>query len=290
VTRDNPVSRMTLIGGEVLLDPDRAIAIGKIARRYGIDGVEINTNGSWATDEQAALQMLEKVTDAGLELPAISVDAFHLRHVPRERVLCVMKAGRRLGLDLKGSSQLLQAEDAPNRYDEETRRIAEWFGARGFDVVTGPPGSVVFQGRAVNLAHEHPGPRTIPQDTCPGVPWFATSDFRQLGGIQIDAFGWVMVEHGICIGNARQRPLGEILDSYDPDRHSILRVLMNEGPVGLTRIPEASGFRLRKEGYLSKCHLCHEVRTYLRPRMPHVLAPSNCYPPINQIWTSRALT
>lgn len=87
-----------------------------------------------------------------------------------------------------------------------------------------------------------------------------------------------MVEHGICIGNARREPLDEILDRYDADAHSILRVLMADGPLGLTRLPEANGFRLRPEGYLDKCHLCHEVRDHLRPAFPDFLAPDACYP------------
>ena len=276
VTGDNQITHMTLIGGEALLDPERTVAIGEIARRYGIPRVNIDTNGSWATDEESALRVLRSLLDASLDVD-FSVDAFHQHYVPRERVLCAMQAARKLGLNLGGSSNYLESEDASNIYDRETRSITRWFRARGFDVNPSRLG-VVFQGRAVNLPHEYHGPRRIPEDRCMGVPWFATADFRRLGGIQIDVFGWVMVEHGICIGNAKQRPLGEILASYDPEAHPIIRVLMNEGPIGLTRIPEAKGFQLREEGYVDKCHLCHEIRTHLRARFPDVLCPENCYP------------
>lgn len=274
--QDNQITHMTLIGGEALLDVDRAVAIGEIARRYGIPRIEINTNGSWATDEPTAKRILRRLLDAGLSVPGISVDAFHQRYVPRERVLCAMRAARELGLDLEGSSEVLEAENAPNAYDQETRSITQWLRDRGFTASPSPLG-VVFQGRGVNLAHAHAGPRTIPQDRCDGVIWLATSDWRRLGGIQIDVHGWVMVEHGLTIGNAKERPLRGILASYDPDAHPIISVLMREGPIGLTRTPEAKGFRRREEGYIDKCHLCHEVRTHLRPAFPDLLAPEQCY-------------
>ena len=279
VTRRNQIAHMTLIGGEALLEPDRAIAIGEIALRHGIASVDISTNASWAGDEHNALAVVRRVLDAGLEL-GISVDVFHQQHVPRERALGMMRAANKLGLTLKGSSVILEAEDASNIWDRETARITAWFREHGFEVRPGRGAGVVFQGHAINLADQYNGPRSIPQDKCVGVPWFATSDFRRLGGIQIDAFGWVMVEHGICIGNAKQLSLGEILGSYDPATHPIIGVLMAEGPIGLTRIPEAEGFQLREDGYVDKCHLCHEVRTYLRSAFPNVLGPANYYPQI----------
>ena len=60
----------------------------------------------------------------------------------------------------------------------------------------------------------------------------------------------------------------------------------NEGPIGLTRISEASGFVLREGGYVDKCHLCQDVRTYLRPLFPDVLCPDNYYPPMPNRETS----
>lgn len=280
VTRHNTISHMTLIGGEALLDLDRTVAIGKIALRCGIHKVDVDTNGSWATNDQAARHVLITLRNAGLNVSGISVDAFHQQHVPREHALCAMRAAKALGLDVQGSSEILDPTNPSNTYDERTQRLAEWFSRHGFSVTPGGPAYVVFQGRATNLAHAHTGPRSIPQDKCAGVPWFATADFRRLGGIEIDPYGWVMVEHGLCIGNARQRPVKDILASYDPAAHPILSVLMADGPIGLTRIPEADGFELREEGYIDKCHLCHEIRTHLRSRFPNLLAPENCYPEI----------
>lgn len=98
--RHGRITHITLIGGEALLDPDRAIAIGQAALRHGIANVEVNTNGSWARDEEIAFEILRSVRDAGLQISAISVDAFHQKFIPREVVLNAMLAGARLGLRL----------------------------------------------------------------------------------------------------------------------------------------------------------------------------------------------
>ena len=58
----------------------------------------------------------------------------------------------------------------------------------------------------------------------------------------------------------------------------VIRTLMHEGPLGLTRLPAGDGFELRPEGYVDKCHLCYEIREHPRPAYPAVIAPGACYP------------
>jgi len=277
VTRHGDISWMTLIGGEALLDLDRTIEIGSIALSHGIPKVEIDTSVSWGRDEGTARTVVQRIVDAGLSVGQISIDGFHQRHVRPEQVLHLFCAARELGVELKGGSAVLQPGPPANPYDEETARLTQWFGEQGFRVVASP---VVLQGRAVNLARHHTGVRSIPQERCPGVYFFATEDWRRPGGLEVDVFGSVMLEHGICIGNAKREDISVILQEYDAETHPIISVLMKEGPVGLTRIPEAQGFVLREDGYVDKCHLCQEIRTYLRPRFPEILCPDNFYPGI----------
>ncbi len=277
VTKNNNISWMTLIGGEALLDLERTIEIGKIARAHGIAKVEIDTSASWGSSEETAKDAVRRIVDAGLSLGVISIDGFHYDHAEPECILHLLRAARDLGVELKGSSAVVQEGTPANPHDEKTARLVQWVEGHGLSVRSSP---LVFHGRAVNLARYHTGPRSIPQDKCKGASFFATKDWRKLGGIEIDVYGCVMPDHGICIGNARKTDISEILEAYDATTHPIISVLMAEGPIGLTRIPEASGFVLREDGYIDKCHLCHEIRTYLRPHFPASLCPENLYPPI----------
>lgn len=275
VTKHGEINWMTLIGGEALLDLDRTIEIGKVALAHGIPRVEIDTNGSWGTDLETARSAIECMLGAGLSLGAISIDAFHQSHVNPENVLHLFRAARELGVELQGSCAVIESGPPNNRYDRETARLVQWFKGCGFPVNSFP---VVFHGRASNLASYHTGPRTIPKDKCSGVYFFNTSDWRKPGGVEIDVFGSVMLEHGICIGNAKEESITEILDRYDAETHPIISVLLEEGPIGLTRLPDAADFVLREDGYVDKCHLCQEIRTHLRPHFPGILCPDNFYP------------
>jgi len=269
----------TLIGGEALLDVDRTIQIGQIAKGCGIPTVEIDTNASWASDDDITREVLQRVFDAGLRIGQVSVDSFHKLHVDQEKILRLFRIATELGLDLKGSGAVIDPKNPLNKLDRETLLMHQQLKTHGFNVTLAP---VVFQGRAVNLHPYHSGPRHIPEEPCSGVYFFATDDWQSPGGIQIDVYGNVMLDHGICIGNTLQQDLPTILDTYNAETHPVISVLMKEGPMGLTRLPEADGFKLRRDGYIDNCHLCQEIRTHLRTAFPDILCPSSYYPEIQR--------
>jgi len=275
ITRINEIKWMTLIGGEALLDLDRTLAIGKIALSYGIKKVEIDTGSAWAVNDEITRRTLKRIFDAGLSLGAISVDGFHQAKVPKENVLRVLRAAREMGHNLKGSCAVIQDGISSNSMDKKSSEISHWFEEQGFQIESFP---VVFQGKAVNLTAHHSGPRSIPEEKCEGVYFFATENWQKPGGIQIDVYGNVMLEHGICIGNKNMTGLTEILDEYDAESHPIISVLMMNGPLGLTQLPEAKDFKPLENGYVDKCHLCQDIRTYLRPYFPDILGPDSYYP------------
>jgi len=276
--KNGEINWMTLIGGEALLDPDRTIEIGKIALSYGIPNVEIDTSASWAIDDETTVMVIRKLTEAGLRIGQVSVDAFHQNHVDPEYVHRLFRVAKELGIKLNGSGVLIQPGTPENSFDRETVRLKNWLSQSGFNINLAP---AVFQGRAANLSRYYSGERSIPKDTCPGVYFFATEDWRKPGGLEVDVFGSVMLEHGICIGNAKLNRLSDILDSYQADKHPIIRILMDEGPIGLTRLPEAKEFKLREDGYVDKCHLCQDIRTFLQPDFPAILGPDNFYPELD---------
>jgi pyruvate-formate lyase-activating enzyme len=279
-TKHGKITWMTLIGGEAILDLERTIEIGKIALSYGIPNVEIDTGAYWARNDDITAKIIKNIYDAGLRLGQISVDGFHQKYVKPVNVLRLFRVAREMGIELHASGAVIQTGDPQNPYDAETLRLKNWLADYGFDLELAP---VVFQGRAINLSQYHSGKRQIPKDTCDGAYYFATSDWRQPGGVQIDVVGSVMLDHGILIGNAKQDDLSEILENYSAEEHPIISVLMHEGPIGLTRLPAAKGFTFNKSGYIDKCHLCQDIRSYLRPAYPAELAPDNYYPELEKM-------
>ena len=82
---------------------------------------------------------------------------------------------------------------------------------------------------------------------------------------------------GICIGNAKEKSLSEILNEFNYRKHPIIgKVIAKGGPQNLLEIAIEKGYK-PLEGYADKCHLCFSVRNFLRPYYPNVLEPSNVY-------------
>jgi len=130
-------------------------------------------------------------------------------------------------------------------------------------------------GRAADeLSYRLPA-REIFADRCP-LPDYLGGDLLAPTGIEIHPGGWVNLCAGLALGRARERSLGSILNDYDPRVHPIIRVLVDEGPVGLLKLAEARGY-VRGAGYADDCHLCYEARRFLRPHYSGQLAPAHPY-------------
>jgi len=89
----------------------------------------------------------------------------------------------------------------------------------------------------------------------------------------VDPLGYLHVCQGITMGNIFRQSLVEIVETYDPDGHPIMRPLLRGGPAELARdygVPH-------EEGYADACHLCYKARVALRGRFPEVLGPDQMY-------------
>ena len=114
-------------------------------------------------------------------------------------------------------------------------------------------------------------------------PWAGGSWVNPIG-VDVDLYGEVTLCPGISIGNARKQRLAEILSDYSPSRHRIIRELSAGGPKGLWRLALDLGYK-SPDGYLSACHLCYDVRKFIRPRYSEELTPISCYEELSDLST-----
>jgi len=86
-----------VFGGEPMLYPKRTIAIFSKASQLHIPSIAMITNGVWGRSKPAAEKLAEKLETAGVNKVNISVDAFHIQHMPLEYpmnvALALLKAG-----------------------------------------------------------------------------------------------------------------------------------------------------------------------------------------------------
>jgi hypothetical protein len=272
---DQPLQWVLLFGGEPFVCYD--LLRSSVALAASLARVLVFTNGYWATDPDTARRWLTDLRAAGLDHVLFTVDAFHQEHVPLERVAIGIAAARELGYrTIETDSRYLGPPDADNLFNRRTRvvmdRLAELCDLTGVNVGAGPARMV---GRAADELSPHLPKRAAIAAECL-LPSYLGGDLSAPTGVEVHPGGWVNLCAGLALGNARQRPLGEILAGYDPDGHPIIRTLVREGPEGLLRLARHHGYE-PAEGYVDGCHLCYEARRFLCPLYPEYLAPTRPY-------------
>lgn len=211
------------------------------------------TNCYWATSERDAVLWLAPLVELGLQDLSLSDDAFHCADPAESPAKAAARAARALGLPAASICiDPPRAEPTPSQ--DGTRAIVG--------------GDVVFRGRAVErLTAGLPRRHYSSFDRCPHEVLDAPSR------VHLDPFGNVLVCQGISMGNIWQRPLRELLASYEPQAHPVIGPLLAGGPAELARrygLPHG-------DEYVDHCQLCFLVRRQLLDRYPAALCPPQVY-------------
>ncbi len=243
-------------GGEPFFDYKHLIACFEAAREVGMLPLgKLETNGFWCKSEKLARERMEEIKGYGIGTLLISCDPFHQEFVPVEAV----RTAERIGNEVFGEGVVVIVprdfiEDPIDMMALSQEEKTEVF--RG--VLEANPMRMI--GRAANeLAHL--------------VEKFPVEEFasarcgRKLlwkKSIHIDPYGNVFpsVCAGISIGNTMETPLSKIYEDFDIEDHPMVRKLVDSGPLPLLDEAVAAGFAADKDGYTSKCHLCHETRAF----------------------------
>jgi hypothetical protein len=210
------------------------------------------TNCYWATAEPDAALWLGPLKELEVADLSVSSDAFHAGETDDPRPGFAVAAAQTLGID-----------EAVITIDPPTVCVKP--GEKGLPIVGG---SVRFRGRAAReLVSDLPRRPWTDFDECPD------EDFFDPGRVHVDGYGCVHLCQGLLLGNLRQRPLNELLTSYDPHAHPIIGPLVAGGPAELVRRHDLP----HEDGYVDACHLCYEARAALRERFPEMLGPPQVY-------------
>ncbi|MDO9575318.1 MAG: radical SAM protein [bacterium] len=250
--------RVWFFGGEPFLYFDLLLGAIESTKHLGLEATT-TSNAFWATSVESALKRLRPLRERALDSIAFSADPFHWEYVPLEYVRNAVKAAKKLGIKCDIWSCYFAEKD-----DKRVLRLSREITTR---LLLHDVGTVTFIGTAAEVLAEH----------APKQLW---TDYLEckMDMIVIDPFGYVQPCMGISIGNAKERKLSEIIRTYDIEHHPIMKVLNEEGPVGLAKLAMKYGFRPTE--YADGCHLCYEARKGLLKQYPQYLAPA--------IWYERA--
>ena len=246
-------------GGEPFLNFNLLLDLVRTASKLKIPSMFVETNCFWAVDDETAKEKLMKLKDAGLHGILISVNPFILEYVPFERTLRAIRAAENI---FSGNMMI---------YQEYFRHQIERLGVHGRMPLddylrrTGVAGlyyaELLPMGRACyelrNLFRGYPAEMFF-NESC-------REELTRPWHIHIDNYCNYISGYcgGISLGDARN--LDSICSGIDLDDHPILARLVSERGIKHLYIlgVEEFGYRESESGYISKCHLCVDIRRHI---------------------------
>jgi len=248
-----------VFGGEPMLYPERVIAILTKAHQLGIPRIDMITNGMWGKDKNSAEKRARRLKTAGLTKVDVSVDAFHAQYIPveypRNAASALVKAGVK---GVNWNVAVVESIESENEYDKKTKQILKELEPLGIEtrfVKILPVGRAV-QNLSEFFKHE---PLYGP---CEGDPILGNS-LTNPNCVTIEPNGSVDICWRLAIGNAREKALSQIISEYDWQKNPLIRILVEEGPLGLLKLSETHEFSFQEDHYINRCHLCMEIRRFL---------------------------
>ena len=259
---------LIITGGEALLFFERVLAIVQAAAILGMAPVRsVQSNGSWCTSDELIRRRLTELHDAGLRGMYFSVDPFHYEFVP----LANVRRGIIIAEEVFGTDKV--AVSTREYYDSESiPAVADFLAGLN-------EAPAVMVGRAA---------WALP-DYLPTIPLEEILEMNCRGGqrdidpssvwqINVDAYGCVSswICSGILLGNAHDTPLSEIITRPLDEQPKIVQDLVAHGPGCMLGMAEKHGFR-PGDRYVTKCHLCWDIRTAIYMHYPELFAPDVLY-------------
>lgn len=265
-------AKVHLTGGEAFLYWERLREILERALEQGLGGADlVETNGFWATDEEAARRRLRILDELGVRRFKISTDPFHQEYVDAQTV-------RRLA---ELATEILGAE----------RVLVRWRKYLDNPVEVSNPGSEQrgqhllaamkdyscrFTGRAAGRLADLAAGESVESLASMNC----RADFLGAKGVHIDPFGNVFSGtcSGIILGNVSEKPLDEIWKQFEPGQSEFIETVFNRGPAGLLETAAKRGYK-QAGVYAGKCHLCTSIRQYYFDNAVEksVVGPAQCY-------------
>lgn len=252
-----------IAGGEPFMYYEHLLKIVKTASDMGIAPINmVETNAFWCRSEDIAKKRFEELKQAGMLHIFFSADAYHQEFVPIEYVRIGIKSAKAVFGDKNVYIRHEKFVDSPQDISDipdMIRQIGEQMAGRAAE--------------ALSQYLEHKPFESFTNNKCE-----SELHPHQMEQVHLDPNGLVFPSKcsGIIFINAKEQSLSEAIKSGIYTHNPIMDILINKGPVGLLALAEKEGY-VPKAGYVSKCHLCYEIRKFLQPYYTEFLGPKSVY-------------
>ncbi len=245
-------------GGEPFLNPEGLEMVLETAHGVGVEIDYVETNSSWFRELDSAYQILSRLKEKGLSTLLVSMSPFHNEHIPFWKVKGVIEACNRTGIGVFPWVKEFYGE-INSLGDKTTHTLEEYEKKYGPGYLRSLPSRywIHFGGRAVKTLGGVLEPVGIGE-----IFWRNGQrcfELLDVSHFHFDLFGNYIP--GLCAGLMIERDdLGQNLPA---GKYPFLNMLFEQGVKGLYEFASGKfGFK-PGPGYISKCHLCLEIRQYL---------------------------
>ena len=264
-----------ILGGEPTLFRDETIQLIQRIHALGVR-TRLETNAWWAESYEKALDLVSAIKETKTDV-MLSLDAFHEPFVPARYVANAVKACIDAGIRYNLEVPYLDPVHKEHALDKRTESLVNQLCAEFDTEIPQYEGGILFIGRAADeFGDLFAQNRGVPTEPCTKVPWWGDSDIETLDLLILEPGGYITKGCGIAIGNVHDQDLKEMLVQYNAQNHPIFKILLTEGPLGLAKLAEQYGYKI-KDQYADKCHLCQEARRILKPYYDDILKPDQHY-------------
>jgi hypothetical protein len=245
-----------LTGGEPFLNFELLVKAIEIAEGLGIPSTFVETNSFWCINDESVREKLARLKDSGLDGILISVNPFILDQVPFERTRKAIRIGR----EIFGQNAIVYQEVFHDQFERlninrtlpfDAYLQAEPNGLTHAELL--PMGRTVY--RLGHLYRKRPA-REFFGESC-------REELTRGWHVHVDNYCNYMTGYcgGISLGDGRD--INSILQGIDLTERPILSALVTDLKKLLVFGVQEFGYEEHEGGYISKCHLCLDVRRHI---------------------------
>jgi hypothetical protein len=249
-------------GGEPFLNFDLLVQAVRIASELKIPSTFVETNCFWCSTDEITKEKLQSLKKAGLRGILISVNPFYVEYVPFERTeRCI-----RISQEVFGTNVMVYQLEYYHRFKQlgikERISLSDYL-KRSENERLAERVELFLMGRSAyqlkDLYYSYPPERFFREPCRPPFLRDWHNHFDNYGNFIPGYCG------GISLG--RWQDLDELIsEGIELEEHPVLKFLIAEDMQGLLNFAMGFGYQVPQEGYVSKCHLCLDIRRYLVSR------------------------
>jgi organic radical activating enzyme len=245
-------------GGEPFIYPDELIRTVKQIGQSQIFLEHIVTNCSWYKNQKETKNLLKALKQYGLRRLLVKVSPFQNENIPLRKVTNVAQIADSLGINVMIWDNEVYPEVA-SFHPAKTHSLNKYIKKFGPDYMKKVAScfNVTFAGRTFE-AYENYLTKYSLNDLLLQNKGCLHS-FPTQNHFHVDMFGNFVFSHtnGVSI------ELKDVGQPIDPKKYPFLSILIHGGVNSLYKLATTKyGFSAKPE-YLSKCHLCYEIRRFL---------------------------